>query len=174
MLLLQMQFRLTHPWDGPGQMYRFCNANRSKLLLGKQSPQGERDTHFRGRQKVWTQIQAAPTRNSIILPAKHKRTTTQRHNLTKGRRGSLSTSWSLLRIPLLHYLKFQSLCNQVRLRQPKNGIINIIMRLFLAMSRPVCNTIFIYDYQIQKVLDWQQISKPKRNTSVTSQAQYKS
>ena len=36
-----------------------------------------------------------------------------------------------------------------------------------------CNTIFKYDYQIQKVLDWQQISKPKRNTNATSQAQYK-
>ena len=32
------------PWDGPGQMYRFLNANISKLLLGKQSSQGERDT----------------------------------------------------------------------------------------------------------------------------------
>jgi len=36
-----------------------------------------------------------------------------------------------------------------------------------------CNTIFKYDYQIQEVLDWQQISKPKRNTNATSQAQYK-
>ena len=34
-----------------------------------------------------------------------------------------------------------------------------------------CNTIFKYDYQIQEVLDWQQISKPKRNTNATSQAQ---
>ena len=36
-----------------------------------------------------------------------------------------------------------------------------------------CNTIFKYDYQIQEVLDWQQISKPKRNTNATSQTQYK-
>ena len=31
----------------------------------------------------------------------------------------------------------QSLCNQVRLWQPKYGIIDIATRLFLAMSRPV-------------------------------------
>ena len=93
MLLLQMQLRLTLPWDGPGQIYRFRNTNRSKLLLGEQSPQGERNTQFRGRQKVWTQIQAAPTRNPIILPAKHEPTTTHlHHNLTKGTRGILSTS----------------------------------------------------------------------------------
>ena len=36
-----------------------------------------------------------------------------------------------------------------------------------------CNTFFKYDYQIQEVLDWQQISKPKCNTNATSQAQYK-
>jgi hypothetical protein len=28
-----------------------------------------------------------------------------------------------------------------------------------------CNTVFKYDYQIQEVLNWQQISKPKRNTN---------
>jgi hypothetical protein len=39
------------------------------------------------------------------------------------------------------------------------------------VSRPV--TIFKYDYQIQEVLDWQQIRKPKRNTNATSQTQYK-
>jgi hypothetical protein len=33
-----------------------------------------------------------------------------------------------------------------------------------------CNTIFKYDF-LQEVLDWQQISKPKRNTNATSQAQ---
>ena len=42
-----------------------------------------------------------------------------------------------LKIPLLHYLILQSLCNQVRLRQPKYDIINIATRLLLAMSRPV-------------------------------------
>ena len=36
-----------------------------------------------------------------------------------------------------HYLNLQSLCNQVIMRQPKYGIINIAPRLFLAMSRPV-------------------------------------
>ena len=36
-----------------------------------------------------------------------------------------------------------------------------------------CYSIFKYDYQIQEVLDWQQISKPKRNTNATSQTQYK-
>ena len=45
--------------------------------------------------------------------------------------------WSSLKIPLLDYLILQSLCNQVRLRQPKYGVINIALRLFLAMSRPV-------------------------------------
>ena len=34
-----------------------------------------------------------------------------------------------------------------------------------------CNTIF--KYALQEVLDWQQISKPKRNTNTTSQTQYK-
>ena len=168
MLLLQMQLRLTLPWDGPGQMYRSCNANRSKLLLGEQSPQGERNTQYRSRQKVWTQIQAAPTRNPIFLPAKHKPTTTQHHNLTKGRRGILSTQRSSLTIPLPHSLILQSLCNQVRLWQPKYGITNITTWLLLAMARPVTQ----FSSMIT-VLDWQQISKPKRNTNATSQAQYK-
>ena len=39
--------------------------------------------------------------------------------------------------PTASYLILQSLCNQVRLRQPNYGIINIATRLFLAMSRPV-------------------------------------
>ena len=38
---------------------------------------------------------------------------------------------------LLHYLLVQSLCNQVRLRHLKYGIINIATWLFLAMSKPV-------------------------------------
>ena len=138
MLLLWIQLRLTLPlWDGPGQIYRFRNANRTKLLLGEQSPQGERDTQFRVRQKVWTEIRAAPTRNPITLPAKYKPTTTQHRNLTKGRRGIPSISWNSLKVPLLHYLILQSLCNQVIMRQPKYGTINIAPRLFLAMSRPV-------------------------------------
>jgi hypothetical protein len=78
---------------------------------------------------------------------------------------------SSLKIPLLHYLTFQGLCSQVRLRQPKYGIINIATRLFLAMSRPVIQ--FSSMTQIQEVLDWQQISKPKRNTNATPQAHYK-
>ena len=36
-----------------------------------------------------------------------------------------------------------------------------------------CNTTFKYDYQVQEVLDWQQVSKPKRNTNATLQAQCK-
>ena len=50
-------------------------------------------------------------------------------------------------------------------------IINITMQLFGNVK--ACNTILKYDYQIQEVLDWQRISKPKRNTNATSQAQYK-
>ena len=116
-------------------------------------------------------IQAAPTHNPILLPTKHEPTTTPHHNLTKGRRGIPSTSWNSLEIPLLHYLILQSLCNQVIMQQPIYGIINIAPRLFLAMSRPV--TQFSSMAQIQEVLDWQQISKPKRDTNATSQTQYK-
>ena len=145
MLLLQMQLRLTLPWDGPGQMYSFCNANRPKLLLGKQSPQGERDTQFRGRQKVWTQIQAAPTRNPIILPAKHEPTTTHlHHNLTKGRRGFPSTS-ELTENPTA------SLPNSPEPLQP--GDDNAATKIWhykhstaaLFGNVKACNTIFKYD-----------------------------
>ena len=173
MLLLQMQLRLTLPQDGPGQMYRFHNANGPKLLLGEQSPQGEREAQFRGRQQVWTLIRAAPTCNPIILPAKHEPTTTHlHHNLTKGRRGIPSTSLELTENPTA------SLPNSPEPLQPGDNAATIIWHYkhstaALIGNVKACNTIFRYDYQIQEVLDWQRISKPKRNTNATSQAQYK-
>jgi len=45
------------------------------------------------------------------------------------------------------------------------GTVNITTWLFLASKVKACNTIFMYDYQIHEVLDWQQVSKPKRNTN---------
>ena len=146
MLLLQMQVRLTLPQDGPGQMYSFRNANRPKLLLGEQSSQRERNTQFRGRQKVWTQIQAAPTRNPIILPAKHEPTTTHlHHNLTKGRRGFPSTS-ELTENPTA------SLPNSPEPLQP--GDDNAATKIWhykhstaaLFGNVKACNTILKYDY----------------------------
>ena len=72
------------------------------------------------------------------FPVKDKPTTTQRYNWEqKAEEESYPLQWSSLKTPLLPYLILQSLCNQVRLRQPKYGIINITTRLILAMSRPV-------------------------------------
>ena len=142
-------------------------ANRSKLLLGGQSPQGERDTHFRGRQKVWTGCSNTQPNN----PSRQTRTNNNPPSSQPNKRQKRNPIhfMELTDIPLPHYLILQSLCNQVIMRQPKYGIINIAPRLFLAMSRPV--TQFSSMTIIQEVLDWQQISKPKRNTNTTSQAQ---
>ena len=129
----------------------------------------ENETHISEADRKYGQ--AAPTRNPIIFPAKHQ-TRTNNNPLSsqpnKRQKRNPIHFMELTDIPLPHYLILQSLCNQVIMRQPKYGIINIAPRLFLAMSRPVTQ----FSSMIT-VLDWQQISKPKGNTNATSQAQYK-
>ena len=148
MLPLQMQLRLTLPWDGPVQMYRFCNANRSKPLLGEQSPRGERDTQFRGRQKVWTQIQAAPTCNPIILPAKHEPTTIQHHhNLTRRQRRNP--------IPELTENPTASLPNSPEPLQPGDNAATEIWHYKQSTAAlfgnvKACNTIFKYTIKYRR------------------------
>ena len=99
---------------------------------------------------------------SNTQPNNPSRQTRTNNNLTKGRRG----------IPL------PSLPNSPEPLQPGETAATKIWNYkhnnaALFGNVKACNTIFKYDYQIQKVLDWQQISKPKRNTNATSQAQYK-
>ena len=114
-------------------------------------------------------MQAAPTRNPIILPAKHEPKTTQHHDLTKAEEESYPLE-ELTENPTA------SLPNSPEPLQPGEAAATKLWHYkhnntALFGNVKACNTTFKYDYQFKEVLDWQQISKPKRNTNATSQAQ---
>ena len=75
--------------------------------------------------------------NNPSIPALHKPTATQHHNLPKGRRGIPSTSVELTENPTASLPNSPEPLQPGEMWQPKYGIISITIRLFLAMSRPV-------------------------------------